>query len=61
MKGPEFAPNPIKLETSTDLRFIDDAISLHDKVFNEKEQSLYNNRGEWLKRINNGGYFVARW
>jgi ribosomal protein S18 acetylase RimI-like enzyme len=59
MKSPEFSAVPSKLEVSTDLRFVDRAIELHDKVFNEKEQSLYNNKDEWLKRINNGGYFVV--
>lgn len=59
MKSPEFTPKPPKLEVSTDLRFVESAIELHDKVFGEKEQSLYNNKDEWLKRINNGGYFVV--
>ena len=59
MKSPEFAPEPPKLEVSSDLGFVGDAIKLHDKVFNETEQSLYNNQDEWLKRINNGGYFVV--
>lgn len=59
MENPEFVPTPPKLEASSDLRFIDDAISLHDKVFNETEQSLYNNRDEWLKRVGSGGYFVV--
>ena len=59
MKSIEFAPVPPKLEVSSDLRFVGDAIKLHDKVFNETEQSLYNNKDEWLKRINSGGYFVV--
>lgn len=59
MESLEFAHELPKLEMSTDLRFVDSAILLHDKVFGEKEQSLYNNKGEWLKRINNGGYFVV--
>ena len=59
MKGSEFIPAPPKLEVSSDLRFVDSAILLHDKVFNETEQSMYNNKDEWLKRINGGGYFVV--
>ena len=59
MISPEFAPEPAKLEVSNDLQFVDGAILLHDKVFNETDQSLYNNKDEWLKRINNGGYFVV--
>jgi GNAT superfamily N-acetyltransferase len=58
MKGLEFSLEPRKLEVSSDLRFMEDAIKLHDKVFNETEQSLYNNKDEWLRRINSGGYFV---
>jgi ribosomal protein S18 acetylase RimI-like enzyme len=59
MNSPEFVPTPPKLEVSSDLKFVEGAIQLHDKVFNEIEQSLYNNKDEWLKRINNGGYFVV--
>ncbi len=59
MESPKFAPAPPKLEVSTDLRFVDAAISLHDMVFNETEPSLYNDKDEWLKRINGGGYFVV--
>jgi len=59
MKIPELIPVLPKLETSNDLRFLESAIELHDKVFNETKQSFYNNKDEWLKRITNGGYFVV--
>lgn len=59
MKSPEFSPAPLRREVSNDLSFIADAIKLHDMVFGETDPSLYNNKDEWLKRINTGGYFVV--
>lgn len=59
MKSSESIPQSSKIEVSNDLRYMRDAIKLHDKVFNEAGHSLYNDENEWLKRIQNGGYFVA--
>lgn len=59
MNNSGFSHEPKELDISTDLRFVDDAILLQNKVFNATEPSSYNSKDEWLKRINNGGYFVV--
>lgn len=46
-------------DDSYELSLIGEAIKLHDEVFSLKEKSRYNDKNEWVKRIQNGGYFVA--
>lgn len=48
-----------KLQLSNNQTLINDAVSLHNTVFNETKPSQYNNKEGWLAKISNGGYFVA--
>jgi len=52
MNQPEF-------QITNDIRLVPDALILHDKVFAEGLETLFNSKEEWLRRINNGGYFVV--
>jgi ribosomal protein S18 acetylase RimI-like enzyme len=45
-------------EISNDLNFIDDVLELHNRVFDEGRETIYNSKEEWLRRIADGGYFV---
>lgn len=58
MQTPEQTPAP-KTEISRDVRFIESAIALHNKIFNETEPSMFNDILVWKKKISEGGYFVA--
>ncbi|MFT5832265.1 MAG: ribosomal protein S18 acetylase RimI-like enzyme [Candidatus Paceibacteria bacterium] len=44
---------------SQDSALIDQAIELHNQVFNETKATQYNDKSEWVRKINSGGYFVA--
>ena len=39
--------------------YIDDALELHNLVFQEPNQTLYNSKAEWEKRIAAGGFFLV--
>lgn len=47
-----------ELEIGNDLSLIDKTLKLHNDVFEEKSETVYNSREEWIRRINNGGYFI---
>jgi len=51
--------NDSGFEISTDLDFVDAALVLHNVVFDEGRETLYNSKKEWLRRIAAGGYFVV--
>lgn len=51
--------NVTQFEISSNLEGVDDALTLHNKVFNEGRQTLFNSKEEWLRRIGAGGYFVV--
>lgn len=42
-----------------DLQYIDEAIRLHDVIFDAHEQSKFNNKEFWTEKINTGGLFVV--
>jgi len=51
--------NETEFEISNDLENIDDALELHNKVFDENQQTIFNSKDEWLRRLGAGGYFVV--
>jgi ribosomal protein S18 acetylase RimI-like enzyme len=51
--------NATEFEISNDLERVNDALALHNEVFDEGGQTLFNNKNEWLRRIGAGGYFVV--
>jgi|GEM_PF-5135477 len=51
--------NVTQFKISNDLQFVDGALALHNKVFDEGRQTLFNSKEEWLRRISDGGYFVV--
>ena len=60
MKNSESKTERPEIILSRDLTFIQTAIELQNKVFGpQPENSPYNNKDEWIKRVSNGGYFVV--
>lgn len=45
-------------QISNDLSVVDEVIKLHNKVFDEGKETVFNSKEEWLRRIDAGGYFV---
>lgn len=45
-------------QISNDLGVVDEVLQLHNKVFDEGKETVFNSKEEWLRRITAGGYFV---